>query len=653
MNFAIIIPEIKHKYMVEKVIQPLALAEAAQPPEQTDAEMLEAIAETESFARDIAPHIGRLFGMDLSIRIAELDEGAGMAADPKTGDVLIDPRFFHKDRQTTPDQASYGIMHETVAHVKRYTNSPKYTEAVERFETDPRTGEVDRAKGIFINILEDADGNRLGHAMLPRMERVGKDMYKTRLFKETNYQALPRHMQFLYKILRTAMVPDEEVTVLPEVDEALADLRNFQGQGDVIDYSTAPSVSATERLSDEERFKIWQRIIYPVYESLLEQDRQDPNFQGPPEPNSDKEQSGNNPSDNQQSNQQSNGQPSDNERFGPYYDDYEQNRHQNPMHSHDHKVLHDRAKAEQQAKGQSEAQAKRERERRLNERVKEETGHSLHEKRKYDADIERWRNVIDEMRAVYASVITDRIADKRVLSRKPQIEGAVLHPDRLAQTVIDLQSDIEQPEAFRDYQHERAPGQAVGKTDYIFLLDTSSSMQEDGKQEAAAASTVIALEGLAALQRDIEAAEKETGLDLELDIRTAIYTFGEAATCLKPLSTALSNKERLDSYGAVSQPEDGHTRDYLALEEVSQLPHDKDRRRIVIAISDGGSNGAPDARSRARHAIERLRSDGVFAYGISIGSDEAEQLYRPTAKMLEDPSKLPETIAGFLEATIS
>jgi hypothetical protein len=629
--------------------------------------MTAAIAETERFARDVAPHLGRLFGMDLNIRITELDmeAGAGMAADPATGDVLLDPRFFHKDKQTTPDQASYGIMHETVAHIKRITNSPKLAETVERFITDPRTGQVDKARHIFDNILEDVDGNRSIHAMLPRMERVGKDMYENRLFKETDYQASPRHLQFLYKILRTAMVPDQEVTVLPEVDEALASLRDFQGQGDVIDYSTAPSVSATERLSDEQRFTIWRRVIYPVYEALLEQDRQDPNMQDQQqsesgegqegqsgESNQDSQQQPGESSSGQQSGQPSSGKPSDNERFGSHYDDYEQHRHQNPMHDHDHDVLHDHAKQEQQATSQSPNQAKRQRERRLDERVKAETGHSLHEKRQYDAEIERWRGVIDEMRGVYASIITDRIAEKRVLSRKPQIEGAVLHPDRLAQTIIDLRSDIGQPEAFRDYQRERAPGQSIGETDYIFLLDVSGSMQQDGKSEAAATSTVIVLEGLAALQRDVEAAERETGLDLELDIRTAIYAFGEESTCLKPLSKTLSNKERLDSYAAVSQPDDGYTRDYLALEEVLQLLQDKDRRQIVIAVSDGGSNGAPDARSRARSAIEQLRKNGAYAYGISIGSDEAEQLYRPTAKMLEDPSKLPETIASFLEATI-
>jgi hypothetical protein len=48
-----------------------------------------------------------------------------------------------------------------------------------------------------------------------------------------------------------------------------------------------------------------------------------------------------------------------------------------------------------------------------------------------------------------------------------------------------------------------------------------------------------------------------------------------------------------------------------------------------------------------------LRGQGWFVYGISIGSDEAERLYSPTARRVDDPSKLPETIHSFIEATIS
>lgn len=62
----------------------------------------------------------------------------------------------------------------------------------------------------------------------------------------------------------------------------------------------------------------------------------------------------------------------------------------------------------------------------------------------------------------------------------------------------------------------------------------------------------------------------------------------------------------------------------------------------------GGSTSA-----RTRRAVDRLRGKGWFVYGISIGSDEAEKLYNPTSRRLDDPAMLPQTIHSFIEATIS
>jgi hypothetical protein len=642
--------------MNERVIQPPDTLATPPSPEAIEA----GLAQTETFLRDVAPHLGRLFGMDLSLRVTKLPEGAGMATDPRSGDVLVDPRFFFEAGYTSPDQASYGILHETAAHVRTAVNNPRFNERVIAF------AEKGNPQALFNNIFEDIAGNNLIHAVLPRMRGVARELYVERLFKETDYTQFPRHVQFLYKTIREEMAPDSEVIVLPEVDEALAGLRDYKGQGDVIKYSTAVAKSARKAMGEEERFTIWQNIIYPVYESLLEQDRNDPERQDQGQGQGEGQEGDGENTNDQGESQQSSDQPqegsegntdqrSDDERFGSFYDDFKQNRHPEPMCEEEEEKLreHAKEKAEQQARSQSPQNPLSEQERQLDEKVRKETGHSLQEQRQYHAEITKWQTVIQEMRDVFQQVINDRMAEKRGLSRRNFAEGAVLDPDRLVQTVIDIRNNNEEPEAFRDYETKKGEAQAIGKTDYVFLFDISGSMSGT-KAEAAAASAVIGLEGLAALQRDVEEAEATQKVDLDLDIRTAIYVFGDRAVCVKPLSTKVSPKERLDTYAAVADPNDGSTQDYLALEEVEGWEVEPDRRRILIAVSDGGSNdGFNDTSPRARRAIDKLRGKGWFVYGISIGSDEAEALYKPTARRVDDPAKLPETIQGFIESTIT
>lgn len=674
--------------MAEKVIHPLGPGENQAPltPEEINA----GLAEAQTFLNDVAPHLGRLFGMDLNIHVAPLKEGAGMATDMETGDIVVDPRFFFETGYKSADAASYGILHETVAHMRQVVTNPKHAERTVEFS---RRG---KPQAVFNNVLEDVAGNNLIHAALPRMKDVASDLYKESLFPEADLTDQPRHLQFLYKILMQEMAPDRETTVLPEVDEAISGLRDYEGQGDLIKYSTQVAKSATEIMPPEEKFEVWTKILYPVYENLLEQDRQDPDRQQQQQDQSNEQSSedqeeqqsegqqdqNQDNSDSQSDEQQpdssdeqgqpdqqqsqdsadgqgspdqqpsSEGQMTDDERFGGYYQDYFENRHPEPMSEEDHEKFHQHAKEQAAAQEKPTLDPQQEQERMMEQKIQEETGHTLSEQRRYNAEIIKWKGTIQEMRDVFQKVINERVAQKRGLSRKTYTEGAVLDPDRLVQTVIDVRNNIEEPEAFKDYETKKGESQAIGKTDYVFMLDVSGSMQGE-KSASAAAATVIGLEGLAALQRDIEEAEETNDVDLDLDIRTAIYTFGDSADCVKPLSTKVTPKERLDAFAAVSRPNGGHTRDYLALEDIEKLSSDSDRRKILITVSDGGSNGAPDASARARQAVDRLRGQGWFVYGISIGSNEAEHLYRPTARRVDDPTKLPDTIHDFIEATIS
>ena len=252
------------------------------------------------------------------------------------------------------------------------------------------------------------------------------------------------------------------------------------------------------------------------------------------------------------------------------------------------------------------------------------------------------------MRQIFQSVLNEVVTTRRGLSRRAHQDGDILDSNRLAQTITDIKSGIA-PEAFQRYETVRGRAELNCKTDYFFVFDCSGSMS-GAPAQATASCAVIMLEGLASMERDIRRLEQQQSIDLsDLSVRTSLYTFGYDATCHKPLGSSLNDKQRLDTYTAIAAASAGGTADYLALQEIADLPRSQDRQRILIVVTDGGS----DDGDATQAAISQLRRDqNTVVYGVSIGSDAAEQLYAPNAKLINDPKDLPNVLQSFIETTI-
>ena len=633
------------------------------PESQDQAAMIEAARQALVAEVDYIP---RLFGVDVAMKV-----GTKWVTDVYPDgriEVSIDPGWFIKQGYS-PEDAEYATMHEVAAHVREAMFEPELTKKVGEF------AQQGKAQAIFHNILSDIAGNKFTHARFPRTEARGKHLYETKLFPDDTpplndplnqiprYQDLPRHIQFLYKIIREEMIPGSHTTVLSEVDEAIAALRDYQGTGqDVIAYSTSVAKPDGTPTKPEERFGLWMTAIYPEFERLLEIDKQDPNFQKSNDPSNEQ----GDPSDQSQQGEPQQGEPQQGEQdgkpdqpgqrgqntkpgdgqFKESYDDYWQNKHPEPLSHEDHEKLHEAAK-----KIAEDKKRKFDPDRKIREAFKNETGHSMHELQTYNGELIARREEIEAIRELFFKrVIEPRVAVKRRLGRNPQTEGALLDPNRLAETVIDIAGGVEEPQAFLDYEHRRAATETVGNTDYYLVIDRSSSMGEGEKAKNAATSTLIFLEGLAGVQKDIEEAEAQYGIELDVAIRSSVYGFGDTSVNLKPLGAELNEKERLDSYQAAKQPLNEGTNDYLALQDIADEPReDEDRRRIIVVFSDGESNNV----EQAGLAVRALRnSPNTVVYGISIGSDEAVTLYAPDARRCDDPNDLPGTLEKLLQETL-
>lgn len=545
-----------------------------------------------------------------------------------------------------------------MAHVRDIKRDPVFSARQNAFIMSGKDPQEQQARHIFNNILTDIHGNKQIMNMLPVMREVGADIYASRLFPTerdgvpVDYTSSPMHLQFLYKIIRQEMIPGSETPVRQEVDEAIDQLRNFQsGQVDLISFLTDPGARGSngKKLSGNDCFDYWLTQIWPKYEALMKLDKQEAK---------DAQQQNNNQQTNSNTTEQQDTDPSQNDNtkqdsnpFADAYADYFDNKHPEPFSPEEHEKIHNAIdKAAQEKRHETMIPEQRERARQIaaDRRYREQTGHSLVERQRYDDEIQRFHKQIAEMRTVFQSILNEVVASRRGLSRRSHQDGDILDPNRLAQTVVDIKSSIT-PEAFQRYETVRGRAELNCKTDYFFVFDCSGSMG-GAPAQAAASCAVIMLEGLAGMERDIRKLEEQQSIDLsDLSIRTSLYTFGTDATCHKPLSSNLNDKQRLDTYTAIAAANAGWTADYLALQEITALPHDRDRQRIVVVVTDGVSND-PDA---TQAAISQLRRDqNTVVYGVSIGSAAAEQLYAPNAKLINDPKDLPNVLQSFIETTI-
>lgn len=602
-----------------------------------------------SFLRDQIPALCQLTGMSVNVAV-----GKGWATDPETGSFTIDPSFF-TEKGYSADHCAFATLHELMAHVRDVKRDPVFSARQDAFVNSSKNPQERQARQIFNNILTDIHGNKQIMNMLPAMSEVGADLYDNRLFpterdsEPVDYTKEPMHLQFLYKIIRQEMIPGSETPVRQEVDETIDQLRNFQGgQVDLISFLTDPGArdSNGKRLSGSDRFDYWLTQIWPKYESLIELDKQEAK-NSQQQNSSQQTDSDTNKRQNSDSSQSSN---SDNP-FTDAYADYFDNKHPEPLSPEEHEKIHKIIKkANQEKRHETMTPEQRERARQIatGRRYREQTGHSLREKEKYNSEVRRFRKQINQMRQVFRSILDEVVATRRGLSRRAHQDGDVLDPNRLAQTVADIRSGVA-PEAFQRYEAIRGRTELSCKTDYFFVFDCSGSMAGKSAQSAASCA-VIMLEGLASMERDIRKLEKEQNIDLsDLSVRTALYTFDSSSVCHKPLGSSLNDKQRLDTYAAVSAADAGGTADYLALQEIAGLRRDHDRQRIIIVVTDGESND----RNAAYAAINRLRRDqNTVVYGVSIGSIAAEQLYAPNAKFIDDPKDLPNILQSFIETTI-
>lgn len=643
----------------------------------------------EFIARDVDSHTALMGVSGITVAV-----GDGWSTNIKTGAVTVDPSFFVEEGYR-PEWCSYAIMHEVSAHLRELITDPDMSVKIHKF-----VGES-RAKHLFHNIMSDIAGNKRIHSMLPAQAAVAEQLYSEKLFAESDFRELPRHLQLMYKIIRQEMIPESETVVLPEVDEAIARLRYFgEGDVDIIEFSTRVNKSPTKAMEPGVKLNLWINHIYPEFEKLRKQDIADPihkqnnannedederqeQGQGQGQGEGEGQEQGQKQGDGQgegegQEQGQGQGEGEDEGQgqgrgedegegqeqgedegqgeggFDEFYDDYERTKHASPI-SHDDldditKQVEDikREAAAAAAQNTPEAKARQA----LQDRIgAEHTPRSYHN---YINTIRAHNAEIDEMAEFFRSLINERLKQTRTLN-KPAPQGPVLNPNTLAQTYTDLKTGVPQPpQAFLEYGVREAEREAEGSYDCFLVVDDSGSMEGEKSKQARIAAMIF-LEGLGAFEREIREQEEQQGIQLKWDVRSAVFTFGSTASEVKPIGPELTDKARLDVQKAISGGS-GSTADYLALEEILQQiereiatnPSTKGRRRLVYVITDAES----DNQAELGNTLKRLQELGVEVVGIGIVDGSVEAVYPKGSKTIADAKDLPQTLIDAMEASM-
>lgn len=576
-----------------------------------------------------------------------------------TEEVIVDLNSFG-DKSYKPEWRVLAFAHEIQAHHAPARREPESAVWSKRWEKEHP------AAGIFLNILADIAGNREIVTKVPDSHEGWQDFYASKLFPETDYQApndkgqsLPRHVQFLYAMLRETFVPDEQCVVAPEVRERLDALHDFKGSGqDLINYATQPFKTATEYLSRMDQMQLWRKGVWPEYLALYEEDLQDPNVQ--------KQEPGQGQGQGSAQADQTPGE-ADSDPFAEHYQDYEENHHPGKPSepkddSTDSQAQNEQAEAAIQAilnrnpetadkdktvdtikpnpLHQPPQTAEQQRAAAVEAARAEAAGVEVDDYRQYQQELQKVLPLLQDMGQVFEQFINDRVTSKRQLMHRHP-DGVVLDPDHLAQTVAQLRSgrtDDNEIPAFLEYGTKQTERELSGKLDFWLVVDTSTSMRGT-KAQLAAQGSIAVLEGLDMFNQRVQEESRAQGFELDYDARTGVIVFNDSFQVPKELGLSLTMKERVAATKNI-QAASGGTNTTPALDHIItyyQTDPAADRKKVVVVLSDGED---PQANSLAS-AMANLRNQGVLVYPIYLQSDVVDS----QGVRIDDVSTLPEAFA--------
>ncbi len=487
----------------------------------------------------------------------------------------------------------------------------------------------------FYNIFDDIYVNNLVSRKAPKYEEGEKGgeevkkLYTEKLFVKTDYSKLPRHLQFLYKLIREEMVSDQKVQLTDEMATVMKQKIKFQGKEytpkEIIKEFIKPKDGRDTKAG--QRYFILQKTLEPIFEELLAKDLAEWEPEKP-EP---------------QKGEGDEREPQEGS-VNPFNQDYQEYKQNNPDQIDPEEIKDWMDKREEEKKKEEEQKAKEKEEesktaeqkaKEAQEKMDNEWGEkhninpeTLRQYRKIEAEVAPYLEDLSRLwqRIIFGS--TKKIEKGmegyfrtgteldigKVIEEWPKIEKGKLEETRVMKKMTQKEVLIRKPELIR-----------------VRLVGDMSGSMDSEKLHALQQCFILLLSSLREFNTYLNLTRSQTKSKLETD--TEAWIFGNSAEKVKKLrSESGYDDEQAEIIKIFKKLENtiGLTYDNKALETIfdSLTPEDKEKigqekiMEMVFEITDGGSS-APDA---ARKAVDKLSESGVIARAFQIGTvDENEK----------------------------
>lgn len=556
------------------------------------------------------------------------------AIDLEKGILYIAVEWFTKRGYGEEEAVAY-ILHE-IEHAREAQSAREVRGGVEQFKRRMERVKKSRRYGILDNCIDDVKVNRTVALRAPKQDAVLKRFYEERFNQGSgDFTQAPKHLQFVYALLRKGMLPDQEIVVASEVQDALAQVesRRLVSGARLMDTMTLPEIGMGDRMFLQDKY------IVPLYEKLFEQDKEERKRQG-----QDKGESG--------------GDPGDGE--GQFTEEYDKFDEQNPDGALSPEEIE---KAVDKATAESDAKAKSSNTKEGAERAyAEASGVSVKELRAYQefygqlstlAGQEGERTALEELRELFERIVAERLRPQTV-PKRPVSQGHRLV--RPAEAHISVRAGIQKPSVWETLERKELKGALYGDLDVTVVCDRSGSMtQGDGtKAKHQRLAVGLVLEALAEFSDMLQ--ERNGDANDELTVRTQVTSFGGGRLTgeLKSLTQELTEQDRVRVHRELGNT-DGTTDDYVAIDALGDGVSEDERlrmkqgelKKIVLVITDGESNDS----AALKESIAKLRSQGAVVVGVGVGTDATSVTvnYAPQGRLVQNPARLAGVLAEVLK----
>ena len=594
----------------------------------------------------------------------------------ETDTIYISPRFY-KNRGLSKPRTLFATLHE-IEHFLEKKRILAEKGGVRKFEQYLDRIKKSKAFAHMDNCVADIHENR--SVVSKTNEAMGElevNMYREDLFKATDFTDRPKHIQLSEALLRESRVPGEECNVAPEVREAIEVIKNtkMKGKRKFMDVLTDPEIPMSLRLEQQ------NNVIWPQVEALLKQDIEDRKKPKQGEGEGKGEGQGDNGEDEPKAGE---GQPSENkegEEGKPKPAKADDKKIGSPEKGDGEDETADPNKifAEEYEKAEKRipnAVPLEEIERALKEWKKAKGGENQKEKADQEyadqigvikEELQNYRNIVEQLNQIRNLETNVRIIDelsdliKRIIANRLKVGHAPKYPveegDELvdpAQLVADVSAGNLEPKVWESTEVREKRGERFGEVEITLVCDRSGSMRGTKAIEQQK-SAVLMMEVLKEFADICE--EEKINVDKPLEIRSEVYSFksdSNDSIPIKKMSKELGEKERI-KVAALLSDTSGGTTDFICLEalygnlddETKNKIKNGELKKIVIVFTDGES----DAPERVQAVLGHLRRDGIIAVGVGLTKDGSPVMstYAPEARVVEDVSQLPITIADLLK----